>query len=388
MRWPLTGAVRCQSTGCRHGRLTQLRDSLTRIDQMAFIQRSDHSMTIGEDPFAVLGVDREASREEVKRAYRRLAMLWHPDRNPSPAAGREFKRVHAAYELLLDPQRLTAWREAAEAAAQGQGTTAESVADDLVQALTLSLEEAAAGCRRNVELLHSVHCRHCAGSGRLRHNHSVPCPACSGCGRVSRQGGRTSRCETCAGRGYLRETDCPACAGSGWRQESRMLAVTVPRGLLNGERLRLARQAPLPPGAENAIAGDLYLEISLAVHELFVLQGRDLHCQVPVSIFRRLAGGSVEVPTLRGSTLLELPPCAQQPGEHRLPGYGFPGKREQAAGDLVVHLQSVGPQGLAREDVALLEGLEERLNADLDQRAPRLARWQAQMRARRNPAGA
>lgn len=343
-------------------------------------------MTCTDDPFIILGVSEDASREEVKRAYRRLAMFWHPDRNPSPVAGGEFKRVHAAYELLRDPQRLAEWRQTRTAKATASDTAADSVCADLVQAMILTLEEAASGCRKNVELMDSVRCRSCAGSGWVQHDHLVPCPACSGCGRVSRPGGRTSRCDICAGRGYLRETACMDCTGSGWQEALRTLAVTVPPGLLDGERLRLTRQAPRPPGGEEAVAGDLYLEIRFATHALFVVRGPDLHCQVPVSVFRRLAGGRVEVPTLTGSVSFELPPWAQQPGEHRLPGYGYPGKRGRAAGDLVVHLQNIDPH-VGPEDIELLEGLEGRLAADLARRAPELAAWELQMRARMREAG-
>ncbi len=343
-------------------------------------------MTLSEDPFSILGVDRQAPLAEVKRAYRRLAMLWHPDRNPSPAAEREFRRVHAAYELLLDPQRLADWQQTQAAGASARRSEAENVGEDCLQELTLTLEEAARGCRRNIELTHHVRCRICSGSGRLQHPHSVPCPVCSGCGRVAKKGGRTSRCEVCVGRGYLRETDCPECSGSGWCTELRTLAVTVPPGLLDGERLRLARQAPLPPGSDGTIAGDLYLEIRLAVHPLFVVQGRDLHCQVPVSIFRLLCGGSIEVPTLTGTARVELPPSAHQVAEERLRGLGFPAKGGSAAGDLVVRVLGIYPQGVTAEDRELLAALEARLAADLDRRAPQLAAWALQMRARRQSA--
>jgi len=336
-------------------------------------------MTTCEDPFVVLGVAQEASREDIRSAYRRLAMRWHPDRNPSPAAAAEFKRLHAAYELLLDDERLAAWR----AACHGAAADGAAVGDDLVQSLTLTLEQAAAGCHRTVELLHRVRCSSCAGSGRVQHSHSVPCPACSGCGRVVRTGGRTARCDTCGGHGYLRETACKNCAGSGWRNEPRTLEVTVPPALVGGERLRLARQAPLSPGDERRVAGDLYLEINLAAHELFVLDGLDLHCRVPVSIFRLLCGGRIEVPTLNGTTWIELPPWSPTAGDHRLAGLGFPGKGERAAGDLVLHPQGVLPQLAAREDCQLLELLDWRLAADLEQRAPLLDDLQQQLRARR-----
>lgn len=344
-------------------------------------------MSTYEDPFAILGVRREAPLEELKRAYRRLAMHWHPDRNASAAAAGEFKRVQAAYELCLDPQRLAEWQQAQATGSSPEGDTgaANQGGEDLTQALTLTYEEAAQGCRKKIDVPQRVPCGTCRGSGRVQHDHLVPCPACSGCGRVARKGGRTSCCEACAGRGYLRETPCPDCAHSGWRQGSRTLSVTVPRGLLDGERLRLARQAP--PSDAAALAGDLYLEITLAGHPMFVLQGRDLHCEVPVSAFRLLRGGRIEVPTLSGTSSLELPACPHESSEYRLPGLGFPCKRGIGAGDLVVHLQRIDPQCLAAEDLGLLEQLEGRLAADLEQRAPQLAAWELQMRVRRQPCG-
>jgi molecular chaperone DnaJ len=344
-------------------------------------------MTICDDPFTILGVDREASLEEVKQAYRRLAMRWHPDRNPSAAAEAQFRRVHAAYTLFLDPQRMAEWQQAQADTTTLATKRATSTADDRLEVLPLTLEEAARGCRRAIDLVHSVRCAACHGNGKVRHSHLVPCPCCSGCGRVARDGGGTNRCAGCAGRGYLRETDCPDCIGSGWRSESRTLAVTVPAGLVDGERLRLARQAPLPTDRETAMAGDLYLEIRLTEHPLFELRGRDLHCQLPVSVFRLLCGGGIEVPTLAGTATLELRPHPEHPLEYRLPGLGFPGKRGAGAGDLILRLQCVYPLTVSAEDMLLLERLEGRLARELEQRAPSLAAWELQMRARRDAAG-
>lgn len=357
-------------------------------------------MRISDDPCAILGVGPEASLAEVKRAYRRLAMQWHPDRNPSAAAEAEFRRVHAAYELFLDPQRLAEWRQEQAAAAASDRRPGERKAgaskpssrpaagDDLTQALTLTLEEAALGCRKSIALVHGVSCPRCHGSGRVQHRNSVACRRCSGCGRVASRGGGTSVCDGCAGRGFLRETDCPQCGGSGWLHQPRTLSVTVPPGLLAGERLRLAGQAPLPPGSESEQGGDLYLEIELAAHPLFVLHGRDVHCQVPVSVFRLLCGGPIEVPSLAGTTTLELSRDPLHPLEYRLPGQGFPAKGRRAAGDLVLQLRRIQPQHVGSKDIELLERLEGRLASDLARRAPELAVWDVAMRARRTLAGA
>ena len=392
-------------------------------------------MPICEDPFAILGVSPEASPADVKRAYRRLAMHWHPDRNPAALAEAEFKRVNAAYELFLDPQRLAEWRqaqtasEASEASerrqreskasaskareSKGEGSRSgagkaagkesaqsaqseqseQSAGEDLTQALTLTLEEAAFGCRKTIALVQGVRCAGCRSSGRVQYRNSVPCKQCSGCGRLSQGGGETSVCAGCGGRGFLRETDCPDCSGSGWLQQARTLSVTVPAGLLAGERLRLAGQAPLPAGSgagggAAGQAGDLYLEIKLAAHPLFVLHGRDVHCQVPVSAYRLLCGGRIEVPSLGGTTTLKLSPDPQQPLEYRLPGQGWPAKGRHRAGDLLLQLQRIQPQSVSAPDVELLERLEQRLAGDLARRAPELAVWEAAMRARRKLAGA
>ena len=380
-------------------------------------------MTICEDPFAILGVSPEASPADVKRAYRRLAMHWHPDRNPAALAEAEFKRVNAAYELFLDPQRLAEWRRAQAASeaserwqreskasaskareSKGDGSRSgarkpagrqseQSAGEDLTQALTLTLEEAAFGCRKTIALVQGVRCASCRSSGRVQYRNSVPCKQCSGCGRLSQGGGETSVCAGCGGRGFLRETDCPDCSGSGWLHQPRTLSVTVPAGLLAGERLRLAGQAPLPAGSgggggDAGQAGDLYLEIKLAAHPLFVLHGRDVHCQVPVSAYRLLCGGRIEVPSLGGTTTLKLSPDPQQPLEYRLPGQGWPAKGRHRAGDLLLQLQRIQPQSVSAQDVELLERLEQRLAGDLARRAPELAVWEAAMRVRRKLAGA
>lgn len=330
-----------------------------------------------DDPFIILGVRREATLEEVKRAYRRLAMHWHPDRNSSDRAEAEFKRVHAAYQLLLDPQWMATWQQSRTACttSASEDVAKENVGEDVTREIVLTLEEAARGCRKSVELLESVRCGACGGSGYRQHSHSVPCPGCSGCGRVARTNGRTAICTGCGGRGYVRQTECPECAGSGWRDQTRTLAVTVPPGLLEGERLRLAGQAPLSPGGVSRAAGDLYLQVRLSAHAFFVVHGNDLHCDLPLSVFRLLAGGRVEVPTLHGMSAVEIRPCAPQTVEYRLAGRGFPGRNGGPAGDLVVHLQVVYPENLHDDDSALLDQMERRLFADLDQRAPALAAW-------------
>jgi molecular chaperone DnaJ len=334
-------------------------------------------MKQSDDPFALLGLQRTASLEDVKRAYRRLAMRWHPDRNQTASAEAEFKRIKAAYELILDPKRHAEWQQGR--AASGTATDDEpdeqtTTGDDLTQTLILTLEEAAHGCVKSIELARSSRCTPCHGTGRVQHTHSTPCALCNGIGRVRGDSHGTRLCDGCGGRGYLRETDCVECAGSGWRKKLRTLSVKVPAGILHGERLRLARQARQGP-EDGSAAGDLYLEVRLAAHPLFELRERDLHCTVPLSIFQLLAGGCLETPTLNGDCTLDLLPYPGHDLDYRLPAKGFPKKHGRGSGDLVVHLRPIYPSRLGAKDKALLDRLQASLAGDLEQRAPELAAW-------------
>ncbi|HQO29610.1 MAG TPA: DnaJ C-terminal domain-containing protein [Accumulibacter sp.] len=338
-------------------------------------------MNSSEDPFAILGVDHDASLTEIKQAYRRLAMHWHPDRNPSVVAETEFKRANAAYALLLNPQQLAAWRMVVGGESSASPPAAPRY--DCTQVLPLTLEEAASGCYKSIELAHRVRCENCQGSGIIEHQNSIPCSICSGCGRVPRAGGRTGVCSGCSGRGYLRQSACPHCAASGWGSESRTLAVNVPVGMREGERLRLVGQAPLPPDVENAV-GDLYLEIKFVTHPLFVAECKDLLCEVPVSIFRLLAGGPVDVPTLQGLAVVDLPPFSPPSLEFRLAGLGFPGKNaDDPPGNLVVHFECVYPNCPVDDDLVLLDRLDRSLQEDCQRRAPSLAAWISQLQTLR-----
>lgn len=340
-------------------------------------------MKQSDNPFAVLGLRPTASLEDVKRAYRRLAMRWHPDRNPTAAAESEFKRIKAAYELILDPRRHAEWQQAQGARPNDAAPEPAATGDDVTQTLNLTLEEAAHGCVKSVELVRSARCSPCHGSGRVQHRNSVPCALCNGVGRVRGDSRGSHLCEGCGGRGYLRETDCLECGGSGWRKKQRTLSVKVPSGILHGERLRLARQARHGPEGEGA-AGDLYLEVRLAKHPLFELQERDLHCTVPVSIFRLLAGGVIDVPTLDGSVTLDVSPYPGHALAYRLHAKGFPKKHGRGAGDLLLNLQPVYPVHLGAKERALLERLEASLTGDLERCAPELAAWGERLREQQN----
>lgn len=305
---------------------------------------------MSRDPYLVLDLRRDAGPAEIKRAYRRLAMRWHPDRNDAPEATERFKQIRAAYE------RLTAVDRPAAVETEPAETAADSTpAADIRLNLEITLEEAAAGCRKHIHYTRSRTCTTCAGSGEAGISRSRFCGACHGSGRVSngRQGLRP--CTECNGRGMFSERTCPDCGGSGRHVVETELAVSVPPGMLPGDDLRVAGQGEL--GNAGQRPGDLYLTLLIREHAWFELRGRDLHLAMPVSALALIAGGSIEIPTLDGRIACELEPGRPQARELRLAGRGYPGTRGRSpAGDLVVHLAPDYPAQLdARQRKLLLQ---------------------------------
>jgi molecular chaperone DnaJ len=343
------------------------------------------------DPFVVLGLDRSASPTEIKRAYRTLAMRWHPDRNPTREAEERFKVVKAAYELLLDPQRLAAW-EACRSEGAAHGVADSDGMDDAPDAdrpdsdtddaegsrltLQLDLEEAALGCTRSIRLASKRVCSDCDGSGRHQHAHSMACPECKGVGRVRRA---KNPCEACGGQGYVRETPCIGCLGQGWQGSTRQLDVRVPPGMLPGERLRLAKQhRPREGDAGN----DLLVAIAIRPHPLFELDGCDLECTVPVGIFRLLHGGAIDIPVLNGTRLLEIASYPAHGLDYAFAGLGYPGRHGRNAGQLRVRLVPVYPRELDEAARKLLLRLDRAMLADAARAAPELHAWHQTLQAR------
>lgn len=299
------------------------------------------------DFFSVLGLPREASAVDIKRAYRRLAMAWHPDRNRHPEATERFKQIRAAYEALQRRERIGDGGN--DAADEPQAPRAPDIRMDL----ELSLEEAAFGRDKSVEFCRSAPCSTCTGTGEAGVGRSTFCGTCHGSGRVRSGRHGLAGCSACDGRGIFRQRTCPDCAGSGKGLTRVVLQVAVPGGMLPGDELRLAGQGE--PGTGELAPGDLFLKLALRPHPVFELCGADLSCTMPVNALRLLAGGAIQVPGLRGMEWIELEAGDIGARSLRLPGRGYPGRRSARPGDLVVHLQPVLPRSLdARQRDLLL----------------------------------
>ncbi|HMV19346.1 MAG TPA: DnaJ C-terminal domain-containing protein [Zoogloea sp.] len=319
-----------------------------------------------DDFHRILGVKPGASAAEIKRAYRRQAMRWHPDRNADPDAHDQFKRIREAFERLSVG--------ASQVDNDGDADTPPPAAprgEDRRVEVTLDLTEAALGTTVDVTVEGRTSCTACGGSGQRSYGRTTMCGACHGSGRVRSKNG-LDNCTQCSGKGYFTDRRCPDCDGRGWHPSERRIEVTVPPALLPGDELRVPGQGG--PAPEAGTPGDLYITVRARPHPLFRLDGRNVHLTVPVSVFRLLAGGEILVPTLSGLETVQLPEGAGQP-ELRVTGHGFPARGKRPAGDLHLHLKTELPAYLSQEQKAMLEMAEQVLLHHLDTQSPALALW-------------
>ncbi|MEM9199340.1 MAG: molecular chaperone DnaJ [Pseudomonadota bacterium] len=350
------------------------------------------------DYYDVLGVAKGASDADMKKAYRKKAMELHPDRNKdNPEAETKFKEVNEAYEILKDPQKKAAYDQFGHAAFEGgnapgggfrpgsgdftsafsdvfddlfgdfmqrggrrgpQGRAARG--SDLRYNLTVSLEEAMTGKQASVTIPGSAVCESCNGTGSADGSEPTTCPTCSGQGKVRAQQGfftieRT--CPTCQGRGQIIKNPCRVCNGSGRVQRERALNVNIPAGVETGTRIRLAGEGE--PGQRGGPAGDLYIFIQVAQHQIFEREGTDLYCRIPVSMVTAAMGGDIEVPTLDGGrTRVRVPEGVQTSKQLRLRGKGMPSLRGNARGDLYLEIAVETPVNLTAKQKELLREFE------------------------------
>ncbi len=359
------------------------------------------------DYYEVLGVSRNVSEAELKKAYRRLAMKHHPDRNPGDAVAEEhFKEAKEAYDILTDPQKRAAYDQFGHAGVDptmgggpggfGGGGFSDIFGDvfgdifggtrggrprarrgaDLRYDLDLSLEEAVSGKTVKIRVPSLVECGTCHGSGARPGTSSTTCGTCHGSGQVRMQQGFFSiqqTCPRCRGTGTVIENPCAGCRGQGRVQEEKTLSVKVPAGVDTGDRIRLTGEGEL--GDLGAPPGDLYVQVRVKPHPIFSRQENDLYCEVPICFTDAALGGELEVPTLAGKVMLRIPAGTQTGKLFRMRGKGVRSVRGGAVGDLLCRVVVETPVDLTEEQKDLLRRFDETLRGGGDRHSPQSSSW-------------
>lgn len=353
-----------------------------------------------QDYYSALGVSKDVSADELKKAYRKLAMKYHPDRNPDDKeAEKKFKEVSEAYEVLKDPQKRGAYDRFGHSAFEGGmggggfgggagmggnaggfdfgsgfadifedlfggaaagrrgGGNANARGADLRYNLAVSLSEAFKGAQKSVKITTSVECDGCHGTGGAKGSKPEECPTCHGMGKVRAQQGFFTierSCATCQGMGKVIKDPCKKCAGSGRTRKEKTLSVNIPAGVEEGTRIRLAGEGEA--GFRGGPEGDLYIFLSIKPHSLFKRDGADIHCEVPINLTAAALGGAVEVPTIDGNKVkVNIPAGTQNGRQFRLRGRGMSIMRSSARGDMFIHAKVETPVNLSKKQKDLLK---------------------------------
>jgi len=368
-------------------------------------------MATKKDYYEVLGVNRDASADEIKKSYRKLAMKYHPDRNPdNPKAEEQFKEAKEAYEVLTDDQKRSIYDQYGHAGMDqggmgGGGFSSAGFGDafgdifgdifggaagtrsggqrnnvyrgaDLRYNMEVTLEEAAKGTETKIRIPVQTSCETCKGSGARPGTKPVTCTTCGGHGQVRMQQGFFSvqqTCPKCHGQGKMVKDSCPTCNGAGRVKENKTLAIKIPAGVDEGDRIRLSGEGEA--GLNGGPTGDLYVVVHLKEHEIFQREGGNLHCEMPISFSTAALGGEIEVPTLEGSAKMKVPAETQTGATFRLRGKGIKPLRQSENGDLMVHVVVETPVKLTEKQKDLLREFDSSTLADAGKHSPRNKSW-------------
>ena len=363
------------------------------------------------DLYEVLGVNRDATEDELKKAYRKLAMKFHPDRNPdNKEAEEKFKEGKEAYEILTDANKRAAYDRYGHegvnpsmgggGGGQGFDGFADAFGDifgdifggggggggrgrsnvyrgaDLRYNLEISLEEAARGAEKTIRIPAQEECEPCHGTGAKPGTQPKTCPTCGGAGQVRIQQGFFSiqqTCPKCHGSGRIIPEPCTSCGGAGRVKRQKTLEVKIPAGIDNGMRLRHGGQGE--PGVNGGPAGDLYVEIHIKQHAVFQRDGDDLHCEMPISFTTAALGGEIEIPTLDGAANIRIPAETQSAKVFRLRGKGIRNVRSHAPGDLMVHVIVETPVKLTDRQKELLREFGDIASSNAERHNPKAKSW-------------
>ena len=355
------------------------------------------------DYYEVLGLNRDASDDDIRKAYRKLAMKYHPDRNPdNPKTEERFKEAKEAYEILSEPSKRSAYDQFGHAGVdpstgagpgQGFGGFADAFGDifgdifgggrrthvyrgaDLRYNLDITLEEAARGTETRIRIPAMEGCETCHGTGAKPGTSPTTCATCGGNGQVRMQQGFFSiqqTCPKCHGTGKVVLDPCPTCNGAGRLKQHKTLSVKIPLGVDEGDRIRLSGEGEA--GVNGGPPGDLYVVIHIKPHPVFTRDHDDLHCEMPISFTTAALGGEIEIPTLDGHAKIKIPSETQSGKVFRLRGKGMQGVRSRSNGDLLCHVTVETPVRLTERQKELLRELEAINAADM-RHNPRAKSW-------------